>query len=240
MRPHVLIKTSSRCCPPRARRANLGPVNRCLASVSPSLRFTQQSAWPKLLRQSSLLNTGDDLTHDPGVENDSEKLPVAQHCRPAQFQLLARALVRCHLAQHQPVARWPWISAMSVAHSTPSASPFGQQDTEVKAGMLPATIRRKTSVNRMKRLMLRHRTAMGVPVGCANQSRVPPLWWRSPGQSWRRPRSWAAGSGPLMRLPGSWRRAAGSRFGRSPFIGREVRTSRLVGLVRPDELIPLL
>src|SRR5215213_10041892 len=191
---------------------------------------------PAVVRQQSLREVGHGLSYAAGVENDGEKLSVAQHCRPAQFQLLAWALVRRHLAQHQPVARRPWISAMSVAHGTPSASPFGQQDTEAKAGMLPSTIRRKMSVNRMKRLMHRHRTVMGVPVGCAIESRVPPLWWRSPGQSWRRPRSRAAGSGPLMRLPGSWRRATRSRFGQSPFIGREVRTGTLVGLVRPNEL----
>jgi hypothetical protein len=53
---------------------------------------------------------------DPGVEDDGQKLPVTERRRPAQLQLLARTLIRRHLAQHQPVAGWPGAILVTVAH----------------------------------------------------------------------------------------------------------------------------
>src|SRR5215213_8417868 len=97
---------------------------------------------PAVVRQQSLREVGHGLSYAAGVENDGEKLSVAQHCRPAQFQLLARAFVRRHLAQHQPVARWLGTILVTVTHGISFAivESAWDQHTETNPGPRPAAI----------------------------------------------------------------------------------------------------
>src|SRR4051812_48449272 len=69
-----------------------------------------------MVRQQPLRDIRHRFPADTDVENDGEKLPVTECRGPAQFQLLARTLVRRHLAQHEPVTRWPGAILVAVAH----------------------------------------------------------------------------------------------------------------------------
>src|SRR3954453_23667873 len=99
-----------------------------------------------MVRQQPLREISDGLAHAASVENDGEKLSVAERRGPAQLQLLARTLIRRHLAHHQPVAGRPGAILVTVAHgiSFTIVNSARDQDTETQSGPRLAALRDDT------------------------------------------------------------------------------------------------